>query len=96
MDTRIGDQICLEFSQIDVQSAIEAQRSSNGGNNLANQAVQVGVGWALDVQVAATNVVDSFVINHESTVGMFKGGMSSQDGVVRLYNGSGDLGSWVK
>ncbi len=95
MDARIGDQVGLEFGQVNVQSAIEAQRSRNGRDNLADQAVQVGVGWALDIQVAATNIIDSFVIDHESAVGMFQGGMGGQDGVVGFDDGSRDLGSRV-
>ncbi len=95
MDTRIGDQVGLEFSQVDVQSTIKTERGSDGRNDLTNQSVQVGVGRAFNVQVAATDVIDSLVVDHESAVGMFKGGMGSQDGVVWLYNGSGDLGGRV-
>ena len=95
MDTRIWDQVGLEFGQIDVQGTIEAERCRDGRNDLTNQSVQVGVGRAFNVQVAAADVVDGLVVDHESAVGMFKGGMGSQDGVVRLYNGSGYLGRRV-
>ena len=40
MDTRVRDQIGLEFSQINVQSAIETKRSRDGRNDLANQMVK--------------------------------------------------------
>lgn len=54
---------------------------------LGDQSVEVLVVGPLNVQVAATDIVDSLVINHERTIGMLKSGVSSQDGVVRLDNG---------
>jgi len=36
-------------------------------------------------------VVDGFVIDHESTVGMFQSSVGSKDGVVRLNDSSRDL-----
>ena len=95
MDTRIGDQVGLEFSQIDVQSAVEAKRSRNGRDDLTDQAVQVGVSWAFDVQVSAADVINGFVINHESAVGMFKGSVGGQNGVVWFDNSGRNLGSGV-
>ena len=51
MDTWVGHQVGLELCQIHVQGTIEPQGGSDGGHNLADQPVQVGVGWALNVQV---------------------------------------------
>jgi len=62
---------------------------------LTDQSVQVGVGWSFNVEVSSADVVDSFVVNHESAVGVFKGGVSGQDGVVWLDDGGGDLWGWV-
>ena len=62
---------------------------------MADQTVEVGVGWPLDVQVAATDVVDGLIVNHEGAVRVLKGGMSGQDGVVGLHHCSGHLRSWV-
>jgi hypothetical protein len=61
VDTRVRHEVGLELSDIDVERAIETQRSSQGGNNLSNQTVQVRVGRALDVQVATADVVQSFL-----------------------------------
>jgi hypothetical protein len=49
MDSGIGDQVSLELSDIDVQSSIESQRSSQRRDNLSNESVQVGVGGSLDI-----------------------------------------------
>ena len=95
VDTGVGHQVGLELSEIHVQGTIKSQRSSDGGHNLANQSVQVGVGGSLNVQVSSADVVDGFVVDHESTVGVLQSGVSGQDGVVGLNHGGGDLGSWV-
>ena len=95
VDTWVRHQVGLELCKIDVESTIETERGSDGGNDLSDQTVQVGVSRALNVQVAAADVVDCFVVDHESAVGMFQSGMGSQDGIVRFDDGSGNLGSRV-
>jgi len=65
------------------------------GHDLADQTVQVGVRGALNVQVAAANVVDSLVVDHECAVRVLQGGVRGQDRVVGLDHGSGHLGGWV-
>ena len=62
---------------------------------MTDKTVQVGVGWSLNVQVSSTDVIDGFIVNHESTVGVLQGGMGSQDGVVWLHDCRRDLGSRV-
>ena len=78
----------LELCQIDVESAVEAQRRRDGADNLTNQPVQVGVGRSLDVQVATAYVVNGLVVDHEGAVGVLEGRVRRQDRVVRL-NDSG-------
>ena len=53
--------------------------------------IQVGVGWALNVEVATADVVDGLVVDHEGTVGVLQGGVGGQDRVVWLDDGGGDL-----
>ena len=49
------------------------------GNDLCDQPVQIGVGWALNVQVPSANVVESFVVIHDGHIRVFKQGMHTQD-----------------
>ena len=86
VDTWVGHQVGLELRQIHVQGTIKPQGGSDGADDLANQSVQVGVGWTLDVQVATADVIDGLVVNHEGTVGVLKRSMGCKDGVVRLNN----------
>ena len=95
VDPGVGHQVGLELREIHVESAIKAEGGSDGGHNLANEPVQVCVGWSVDVQVAAANVIDGLIVNHEGTIGVLQSGVSGQDRVVRLNNSSGDLGSRV-
>jgi hypothetical protein len=60
-----GHQVGLELSDVDVERAIEAEGRSQGRDDLRDEAVQVGVGRALDVEVAAADVVESLVVEHE-------------------------------
>ena len=91
VDTGVGHQVGLELRQIHVQGAVEAQGGGDGGDDLADQTVEVGVGGALDVQVAAADVVDGLVVDHEGAVGVLQGGVGGQDGVVGLHHGRGHL-----
>jgi len=65
---RIWDKICLEFCQINVYGTIESERSSYGGDDLANQSVKVPVGRSLDVKITLADVVDGLVVNNKGTV----------------------------
>jgi hypothetical protein len=95
VDTWVWDQVGLELSQIDVESTIETKGSSDRAYNLSDEAVEVGVGGALNVEVAAADVIHGLVVHEEGAVRVLQGGMASEDGVVWLNNSGGDLRSWV-
>ena len=81
----------LKLCQINIQGTIKAQWSSDWWHNLTNQSVQVGVSGSLNIQVAATDVIDGFIVNHEGTVRVLQSGVSCQDRVVGLYNSCSNL-----
>jgi len=95
VDPWVGDQVGLELGEIDVESTVEPERGGDGGDDLTDEPVEVGVGWSLDVEVPSADVVDGFVVDHESTVGVFEGGVRGQDGIVGFNDSSGNLRSWV-
>jgi hypothetical protein len=78
----------LEFCDIDVQSTIESQRGSQRGDDLSNKSVQVGVCGSFDVQISSADIVDGFVVQHNSDISVFQQRVSGQDGVV-WFNDSG-------
>ena len=95
MDTGVGHQVGLEFSDIDVKGTVESQRGGKGGDNLSDESVQVGVSGSFDVQLSSADVIDGFVIEDNGNVGMFQQRVGGKNGVVRLNNGGGDLGGRV-
>ena len=95
MDPWVGHQVGLELGEIHVESSVKPQRRRDGGDDLPDQPVQVGVSGTLNVQVAAADVVDGLVVHHEGTVGVLEGGVGGEDRVVRLNHRRGHLGSRV-
>merc|ERR1712024_40829 len=91
MNPWVGHQVGLELCKIHVESSIEAQRGSDRGDDLADQTVDVGVGGSVNIQITTANVVDSLIVGHEGTVGVFQCCVGRQDRVVRLHHGSGHL-----
>merc|ERR1711937_809375 len=70
----VGHQVGLELSDIDVEGTVESEGGSEGRDNLGNESVQVGVGGSLDIEVAAADIVDGLVVEHDSDVGGDLGG----------------------
>ena len=95
MDSWIWDQVSLELSDIDVECTIESEGGSQGRDNLGNKSVKIGVGWSLDIEVSSADIINGFVIDHDSNISVLEEGVSSKDGVVWFNNGSGDLWGWV-
>ena len=65
VDAGVGHQVGLELGKIHVQGTVETEGGGQGGHNLADETVEVGVGGALDVEVAAAHVVEGLVIKAE-------------------------------
>mmetsp|Transcript_27255 Transcript_27255/g.50246 ORF Transcript_27255/g.50246 Transcript_27255/m.50246 type:complete len:459 (+) Transcript_27255:280-1656(+) len=95
MDTGVGHQVGLELSDIDVEGTIETEGGSEGGDNLSNETVQVGVGGTLNVEGTTADIVDGLVIKHNGDIGVLKERVGGKDGVVGLNNGGRDLGRGV-
>ncbi len=93
VDARIRHQVGLELGQIHVERTVEAQRSGQGRHDLGDESVQVGVGGALDVEVAAAHVVESLIIEAEGAVGVLQECVRREHVIVGLHDSGGDLGS---
>ena len=95
MNTGVGHQVGLELVQINVKRAIETQRGSDRRDDLGDQAVKVVIARALNAKVAAADVIDGLVVDHEAAVGVLQSGVGGQDRVVGLNDGGSILGSGV-
>ena len=91
MDSGIGDEVGLEFSDIDVEGTIESQRGGQRGNDLGDKSVQIGVGGSFNIQLSSADIINGLIVQHDSNISVFQKGVSGQNGVVRFNNGSGNL-----
>merc|ERR1719350_1043138 len=87
VDPGVGHQVGLELSKVHIEGSVKSQRSSDGGDNLTNEPVQVGIRGPVNVEITTTDVIDGLVVNHEGTVGVLQGGVGGQDRVVGLDHG---------
>ena len=95
VDTRVRHEVRLELGDVDVERAVEAQGGRERGDDLRGESVEVRVGGALDVEVAARDVVDRLVVEHDGDVGVLEEGVRREHGVVGLDDGGRDLGRGV-
>jgi len=95
MDSGVGDKVGLEFSDINVEGTVESEGGGEGGDDLGDESVEVGVGGALNVEVSSADIVHSLVVEHDGDVGVLEERVGREDRVVGLNDGGGDLGGWV-
>merc|ERR1719262_1924537 len=93
VDTRVRHQVGLELSDVHVQGAIETQGGSQRGRDLRDDAVQVGVRRAPNVEAAAAHIIDGLVVQAEGHISVLQQGVRGKHVIVRLDDSSGNLGS---
>jgi len=91
VDPRVGHQVGLELGQVNIEGTVKAEGGSDGGHNLSDQPVEVGIGGPLDIQVSAADVIDGLIVNHERAIGVLQSGVGRQNRIVRFDNGRGNL-----
>ena len=74
----------MERSDVDVEGAIKTEGGSEGGDNLSDEAIEVGVGRALNVEAIEANVVDGLVVEHDGDVGVLEERVCGEHRVLRL------------
>merc|ERR1719261_1119428 len=95
VNTWVWHQVSLELGDVDVECAVEPEGGSQRGDDLGLETVEVGVGWALNVEAATADVVQGLVVEHDSDVGVLQEGVGCEGGVVWLHNSSRNLRGWV-
>jgi len=91
VDSGVRHQVGLELSHVHIQGSVESQGGSQGGDDLGDQSVQVGLGGSLDVQVPPANVLDGLVVQQDAHIGVLQQGVGGQHAVVGLNHSGGDL-----
>jgi hypothetical protein len=90
VDARIGHEVGLELVEVDVERAVEPEAGRDGADHLGDQAVEVVVVRARDVEVPAADVVHGLVVDQKGAVRVLDGAVGGQHGVVGLDHGGGD------
>merc|ERR1712153_279265 len=91
VNTWVWHEVGLELGDIDVEGTIETKGGGQGGDDLGDETVEVGVGRTLDVQATTADVVEGLVVKHDGDVGVLEEGVGGEHGVVWLDHGSGHL-----
>jgi len=86
VDAWVWHQVGLELRNIDVQGTIKAEGRSERRDDLSKETVQVGVCWALDIEVPAADIIEGFVVVHDGDISVLQQGVNAKHGVVRLHN----------
>merc|ERR1719466_526763 len=95
VDPWIRNQVGLELVQVDIESSVEPERSSDTAHYLRDETVEVCVRGSVNVQIPPTNVVNCLVIYHEGAVGVLQSSVGTKSRVVGLDHGGGHLGGGV-
>ena len=69
--------------------------TSDGGHNLRDQSVQVGVSWSFYTEFFGAEIVNCLIVDHECTIRVLQSCMSRQNGIVWLNDCCRDSWSWV-
>ena len=79
-----GAPVGLELGDVDVEGAVEAERRGQQGDALGDEAVQVGVRRALDVEGATADVGNRLVVQQRVHIHVLEQRVHREDRVVGL------------
>ena len=91
MDPGEGHKVGLELVHVHVELPGEPHAGRHGGDDLADEPVQVGVRGPGDVQVPLADAVDGLVVQDIHHLGVLQHGVRGEHGVVGLHDRGGDL-----
>ena len=91
METRKGNHVDGEFSQIRVELTGESETGGDTGHDEGDEVVQVGVPWASHLESSEADVVEGFVVDTKGLVRVLDELVDGKGGVVWLDDGIGDL-----
>jgi hypothetical protein len=92
METGEGDQVDSQLSEVRVQLTGESQAAGNTGHGGRDQVVEVTIGGGGQLEGSEADIVEGFVIDDHTFVGVFDQLMDRQGGVVRFNDGVRHLG----
>jgi hypothetical protein len=88
-----GDHVYGELAEIAVKLAGEAEGAGGAAYGGGHKMVEVAIGRSGELEGAEADVVQSFVVEGETLVGVFDKLVDGEGGVVGLHDGVGHLGT---
>ena len=92
MESREGDQVDSQLSEIRVELTGESKAASNSGHGSGDEMVEITVCRGGELESSEADIVEGFVVNDHALISVFNQLMDREGGVVRLNNGVRDLG----
>ena len=90
VDTWIWNEVRLELVEVNIQGAVKAQTGGDRRHYLSNESIEMLKVRARDIEIAATDFEDGFIVDQEGAVGVLDCAVSRQNRVVWFDDGSGN------
>jgi hypothetical protein len=94
METREGNHVDGQLSEIRVKLTRESKTSGDTGHDGRNQVVEISVRWVGELEGSHADVVESLIVDTEGLIRVLDQLMDREGSIVRLDNSIGDLGGW--
>lgn len=75
MDAGVWYKIGLELGDVHIYGAIKAERCGEGGDDLGDEAVEVGVGRSLYVKGSAADIIDCLIVQQHGDICVLEQGV---------------------
>ena len=79
MDPGVGHQVGLELVEVHVESSVKPEAGGDGGEDLSDEPVEVGVGRSVNLEVRPGDVINRLIVHQEGAVAVLQGGVSVED-----------------
>jgi len=93
--SRERNQVDSQLSKVSVQFTRESKRGRDSARGLGHKSVQLAVRGLIVLEDVVVDIVQSFVVDDEGFVRVFKQLVGGKNSVVRLNDGVGNLGGRI-
>ena len=91
MESGEWNHVDSQFTQVRVELTGESQTCGNTRHDEGEKVVEITVSWGVELECTEADIVESFVVDTESLVGVLNKLVDGEGSVVWLDNGVGDL-----
>jgi len=92
VETREGDEVDSQFSEIRVELTWESQAAGDTGHGCRHKMVEITIGGGGELEGSEANIVQGFIINDHALISIFDELVDREGSVVGFDNGIRNLG----